>query len=424
VQEPPVEEKVEEEPIMPMLVEVEEGLEAAAKDYLIDLKKELIYSSQRRNETSLVTILNHFGPSSEDAWLASLLSQALKEVLPEMSGAELGFLVMCMAYSEIRAAPIWHMLAEAAIEAALIETHARALAELAFGFAWVQWQQPDLFAVLQVAMDFCKTTATDEQKRAFAWSCSRAQQPCTQLFGKPSPKVDAGVSAKLLGTLKGLSSNKKSGAKAMLVDPVPVLLLPEAVPAKHCDAILQIADSQHLWINSSQLIATNDRATQRELLRSARTSATALLAWHEAHPSVRAVREWAARTLQVPEDFIEPLQLVRYTEGQKFGKHVDWVGQDNPGLWTFGQRMATMLVYLNTVPKGAGGETNFPELKLEVNPQKGSALLWPNVDAAGVPDRKVIHEALPVNGNQVKYAMNIWVRGQSQPDQSWIKWHR
>ena len=34
---------------------------------------------------------------------------------------------------------------------------------------------------------------------------------------------------------------------------------------------------------------------------------------------VRAVREWAARTLQVPEDFIEPLQLVRYTPGQKFG---------------------------------------------------------------------------------------------------------
>ena len=34
---------------------------------------------------------------------------------------------------------------------------------------------------------------------------------------------------------------------------------------------------------------------------------------------VRAVREWAARTLQVPEDFIEPLQLERYTPGQKFG---------------------------------------------------------------------------------------------------------
>ncbi|CAE7215070.1 Ank2 [Symbiodinium natans] len=406
---------------MPMLVEVEEGLEMAAKDYLIDLKKELIIASQRRNETSMVSMLNHFGPNSKDSWLASLLGQALRDILPELSGAELGFLVMSMAYSEIRAASVWHMLAEAAIEAALIETHPRALAELAFGFAWVQWQQPDLFTVLQVAMGFCKGKATEEQKRAFAWSCSRAQQPCTKLFGKPSPKVETSVASKFWGTITGMSGTK-SNAKTLLEDPLPVLLLPEAVPAKHCDALLQLADSQKLWMNSSQLIANNDKATRQKILRSSRTSSTALLAWHEKHPSVRAVREWAARTLQVPEDFIEPLQLVRYTPGQKFGKHVDWIGEKDPGLWAFGQRMATMLVYLNTVPGGAGGETSFPELKLEVTPTKGSALVWPNVDAAGIPQTKVLHEALPVNGNQVKYAMNIWVRGRSLPDQKWIKW--
>ena len=40
-----------------------------------------------------MTILNHYGPRSEDAWLASLLMQALKDLLPGMFGAELGFLV-------------------------------------------------------------------------------------------------------------------------------------------------------------------------------------------------------------------------------------------------------------------------------------------------------------------------------------------
>ncbi|CAE7240782.1 unnamed protein product [Symbiodinium sp. CCMP2592] len=425
-QEPPVETpptKEAEEENVPSLVEVEESLEIAANDYLVDLKKELTMASQRRNETSMVTILNHFGPNSRDKWLGSLLLQALKDILPELSGAELGFLVMSMAYSEIRAASVWRMLAEAAIEAALIETHPRSLAELAFGFAWVQWQQPDLFAVLQVAMGFCKEKASEEQKRAFAWSCSRAQQPCTRLFGKPSPKVDTSVASKFWNTLTGMSS-AKSNAKTLILDPLPVLLLPEAVPARHCDALVQLADAQKLWMNSSQLIASNDRATRQEILRTSRTSSTALLAWHESHPSVRAVREWAARTLQVPEDFIEPLQLERYTPGQKFGKHTDWIGEKHPGLWAFGQRMATLHVYLNTVPKGAGGETSFPELKVEVSPQKGSAILWPNVDATGTPEKKVLHEALPVNGNQVKYAMNIWVRGRSQPDQTWIKWHR
>eukprot|EP00439_Symbiodinium_sp_Y106_P036748 s2051_g4.t1 len=327
-QEPPVETpptKEAEEENVPSLVEVEESLEIAANDYLVDLKKDLTMASQRRNETSMVTILNHFGPNSRDKWLGSLLLQALKDILPELSGAELGFLVMSMAYSEIRAASVWRMLAVAAIEAALIETHPRSLAELAFGFAWVQWQQPDLFAVLQVAMGFCKETldrhyrhASEEQKRAFAWSCSRAQQPCTRLFGKPSPKVDTSVASKFWNTLTGMSS-AKSNAKTLILDPLPVLLLPEAVPARHCDALVQLADAQKLWMNSSQLIASNDRATRQEILRTSRTSSTALLAWHESHPSVRAVREWAARTLQVPEDFIEPLQLERYTPGQKFG---------------------------------------------------------------------------------------------------------
>jgi len=31
--------------------------------------------------------------------------------------------------------PVWHVLAEAAIEAALLETHPRAITEMAFGFA-------------------------------------------------------------------------------------------------------------------------------------------------------------------------------------------------------------------------------------------------------------------------------------------------
>ena len=34
---------------------------------------------------------------------------------------------------------------------------------------------------------------------------------------------------------------------------------------------------------------------------------------------VKAVRSWAAHTLDVPENFIEPLQLVRYTDGQQIG---------------------------------------------------------------------------------------------------------
>eukprot|EP00435_Cladocopium_sp_Y103_P033691 s1159_g8.t1 len=106
------------------------------------------------------------------------------------------------------------------------------------------------------------------------------------------------------------------------------------------------------------------------------------------------------------------------------GAHMDWNDERDPDLWVFGQRMATMLVYLSTMPEGSGGETSFGRLGVSVQPQKGTALVWPNVDETGKPERRTIHSARHVQGDKVKYAMNIWVHGQKQPDNSWIKWHR
>jgi len=403
-----------------MLVEVEEGLENAAQDYLADLKQEINEALRDRNETSLVTILNHYGPRSEDAWLASLLLQALKDLLPGMFGAELGFLVMAMAYSEIRAVPVWGLLAEAAIEAALLETHPRAITEMAFGFAWVQWQQPDLFTLLQVAFSSCMKTASDEQKNVFAWACTRAGQPATRMLGRPSFKVDMNMAGKLWDRLKSLPKKRKSEVQALKTD-LPVVVMPEAVPMMHCDALIALANDQKLWVESSELISKH---LDGEMYVSSRVSSTAVLAWHDSNPSVKAVRAWAAHTLEVPEQFIEPLQLVRYTDDQHMGAHMDWHDERNPDLWIFGQRMATMLVYLSTMPEGSGGETSFGRLGVTVQPQKGTAIAWPNVDETGKPERRSIHSARHVQGDKVKYAMNIWVHGQKQPDNSWIKWHR
>lgn len=413
-EEPPTKEKE-------MLVEVEEGLENAAQDYLADLKQEINEALRDRNETSLVTILNHYGPRSEDAWLASLLMQALKDLLPGMFGAELGFLVTTMAYSEIRAVPVWHVLAEAAIEAALLETHPRAITEMAFGFAWVKWQQPDLFALLHVAFSSCLKTATEEQKNVFAWACTRAGQPATRMLGKPSFKVDMNTAGKLWDRLKSLPKSRKSEVQTLKKDPLPLLMMPEAVPMMHCDALIKLANDEKLWVESSELTSKH---LDGDLFVSSRSSSTAVLAWHDSNPSVKAVRSWAAHILDVPENFIEPLQLVRYTDGQHIGAHMDWNDERDPDLWVFGQRMATMLVYLSTMPEGSGGETSFGRLGVSVQPQKGTALVWPNVDETGKPERRTIHSARHVEGDKVKYAMNIWVHGQKQPDNSWIKWHR
>jgi len=240
------------------------------------------------------------------------------------------------------------------------------------------------------------------------------------MLGRPSFKVDMNMAGKLWDRLKSLPKKRKSEVQALKTD-LPVVVMPEAVPMMHCDALIALANDQKLWVESSELISKH---LDGEMYVSSRVSSTAVLAWHDSNPSVKAVRAWAAHTLEVPEQFIEPLQLVRYTDDQHMGAHMDWHDERNPDLWIFGQRMATMLVYLSTMPEGSGGETSFGRLGVTVRPQKGTAIAWPNVDETGKPERRSIHSARHVQGDKVKYAMNIWVHGQKQPDNSWIKWHR
>ena len=65
-----------------------------------------------------------------------------------------------------------------------------------------------------------------------------------------------------------------------------------------------------------------------------------------------------ARLLSVPKENQEPTQVARYTSGQFYLSHQDAI--DNPPE-DKGQRIATVLMYLNNVPSGGG--TFFNNLK-------------------------------------------------------------
>ncbi|CAK9008853.1 2-oxoglutarate-4-dioxygenase subunit alpha-1) [Durusdinium trenchii] len=128
-------------------------------------------------------------------------------------------------------------------------------------------------------------------------------------------------------------------------------------------------------------------------------------------PPVKAIRSWASQVLKVPEDTVEALQLVRYQKGEQYSTHVDWGRKQDASLWLGGQRTATALIYLNTLPKDCGGETSFERLGIQVSPQAGAALVWPNVDSSGRPQDLVEHRAMPVLCETQKYAVNVLSAG-------------
>ena len=63
----------------------------------------------------------------------------------------------------------------------------------------------------------------------------------------------------------------------------------------------------------------------------------------------------------------------------------------------------------------AGGGTAFPELKLEVAPQQGSAIVFNDCFDNGEEDGRSLHAGLPpANPGTVKYAINGWIRSEDR----------
>lgn len=94
-----------------------------------------------------------------------------------------------------------------------------------------------------------------------------------------------------------------------------------------------------------------------------------------------------------PEDKIECAQIVGYGIGADFEPHHDYFCPNVHAeiVAKSGQRVATVLLYLNTPV--SGGATAFPDIELEIYPQQGNALFFaypqPRADSltlhAGVP---------------------------------------
>ena len=105
----------------------------------------------------------------------------------------------------------------------------------------------------------------------------------------------------------------------------------------------------------------------------------------------------------------EGLQVLHYKPGAEYKPHYDYFDPVHPGsasiLKRGGQRVGTLLMYLNTPKKGGG--TVFPDVGLEVSPIKGNACFF-SYDRAHV-DTKSLHGGSPVIEGE-KWVATKWLR--------------
>ena len=91
------------------------------------------------------------------------------------------------------------------------------------------------------------------------------------------------------------------------------------------------------------------------------------------------------------EDGCEMYQVGNYPIGGHYSPHFDYL-QNSAG--PIGDRIATVLLYLNDVEQG--GATVFPELKVRVEATKGAGLFWFNIHKNETENPLTLHGGCPV----------------------------
>lgn len=127
------------------------------------------------------------------------------------------------------------------------------------------------------------------------------------------------------------------------------------------------------------------------------------------HPVVTAIEARIARLVDWPVTHGEGLQVLNYRKGAEYKPHYDYFDPAEPGSPTIlqrgGQRVATLVMYLNEPVQGGG--TVFPDIGLEVAPQKGNAVFF-SYDRPH-PSTRTLHGGAPVLAGE-KWVATKWLR--------------
>ncbi len=169
-----------------------------------------------------------------------------------------------------------------------------------------------------------------------------------------------------------------------------------------CDALIELARPR---LSRSETVVNR---TGESEVNAARTSQGMFFSRGEGE-LVSAIEARIAALLQWPLERGEGLQVLRYGVGAEYRPHFDYFDPAQPGsqaiLKRGGQRVGTVLMYLNT-PE-SGGATTFPDAGIEVQALRGSAVFF----AYGQPSplTRTLHGGAPVQAGE-KWVATKWLR--------------
>ncbi|MFM6985153.1 MAG: 2OG-Fe(II) oxygenase [Hydrogenophaga sp.] len=186
-----------------------------------------------------------------------------------------------------------------------------------------------------------------------------------------------------------------------------VVVLADFLSAQECEALIEaarprLARSRTVPTDTGSGDISPDRTSDGMFFSRGETSL------------VQRVEARIAALVHWPVERGEGLQVLRYRTGAQYRPHHDYFDPDEPGtaahLRQGGQRVATLVMYLNDPPRG--GATTFPDAGLEVMPQRGHAVFF-SYDRPS-PATRTLHAGAPVLEGE-KWIATKWLRESNFP---------
>ena len=181
-----------------------------------------------------------------------------------------------------------------------------------------------------------------------------------------------------------------------------IVVFGNLLSAEECDALIAAAAPR---MARSLTVATQ---TGGEEVNDDRTSDGMFFQRGET-PLLQGIEERIAKLLNWPIENGEGLQVLHYRPGAEYKPHYDYFDPAEPGTPTIlrrgGQRVGTLVIYLNTPEQGGG--TTFPDVHMEVAPQRGNAVFFSYERPD--PSTRTLHGGAPVIAGD-KWIATKWLR--------------
>jgi prolyl 4-hydroxylase len=196
-----------------------------------------------------------------------------------------------------------------------------------------------------------------------------------------------------------------------------VVILERVLSSEECERLISLAQPR---LQRSTVV---DGRTGADIAVDRRSSEGMFFRLRE-NPFIAQLDERLSALMNWPVENGEGLQVLHYGPGGRYPPHYDFLTPSNhassQSLARSGQRVSTLIVYLNDVLEG--GETVFPEAGLSVVPRRGNGLYFEYTNSRMQVDPRSAHGGAPVVRGE-KWIVTKWMRGRrfipaSAPDSS------